>query len=66
MGGVYSGVRSSTKIEKVKGLDKEHTCITHGYRQQSGDSQKKGGEGDLEAKWGTAGTSVIVSPIKKF
>lgn len=50
----------------MKGSAKEHTCITHGYRQQSGDGQKKGGEGDLEAKWGTAGTSVIISPIKKI
>ena len=27
---------------KVKGLDKEHVCITHRHRQQCGDGQREG------------------------
>ena len=51
----------------MKGLAKEHICITPKHRQQYGDEQRAEGEGDGQrwAKGGGMGTSVIVSTIKK-
>ena len=34
--------------KKVKGLSKEHTCITHRYRQQCGDGQRERAWGEVE------------------
>ena len=54
--------------KKVKGLAKEHICITNGYRQQCGEGWKEGGTGTEKRKTngegGGIGTSAIVSTIK--
>ena len=45
---------------------KEHTCVTHGHRQQGDDGQREGG-GGAGRKWAKGekmGTSAIVSTIK--
>ena len=46
----------------MKGLVKEHPCITHGHRQQWGDGQREGGQGlgGGRQKVEEMGTSIIV------
>ena len=40
-------------IKKMKGLAKEHVCITHRLRQRCGLARGKGGGGWVEAdRWG--------------
>ena len=50
----------------MKGLAKEHKCITHGHRQQCGDGQREGGAGlgRRGTGGGKMGTSVTMSTIK--
>ena len=49
----------------MRGVDKEHSCITHRHREQCGDGRDRGvGTGWRCAKGGEIGTSVIVSAIK--
>ena len=37
--------RGGSGWEKMKGLDKEHVCLTHRHRQQCGDGQRDRGRG---------------------
>ena len=48
----------------MKGLAKEHICITHRHRQQCGDGQREGGTEWRRAKGVKMGASVTVSIMK--
>ena len=55
--GVREELGGETEWKKVKGLAKEHACVTHGHRQQCGDGHSGRGSRGLEeeGKWGENG-----------
>ena len=51
----------------MKGVAKDHICVTHRHRQQCGDGQREGvGWVEVVGKGSKTGTSVIVSTIQVF